>query len=99
MKPKIITLQPNIKKIQLGIGSSVNTERIRGWQLTKIRERILLRDEYTCQVCGRVSVNLIVDHKIPLANGGHESDENRQSLCAEPCHRLKSEKEEKERRQ
>jgi len=94
---KITTLQPNIKKIQLGIGSAINTERIRGWQLTKIRERILLRDEYTCQVCGHVSVNLIVDHIVPLHRGGAESDANRQSLCVR-CHDKKSELEEQDRR-
>ena len=94
---KIATLKPNIEKIQLGIGSQVNTERIRGWQLTKIRERILLRDEYTCQVCGLVSVNLIVDHIQPLHRGGAESDANRQSLCTR-CHDKKSELEESERR-
>lgn len=97
MTAKITTLKPKIEKIQLGVGSPMNTERIRGWQLTKIRERILLRDEYTCRVCGLVSLELIVDHITPLFMGGSESDANRQSLCVR-CHDLKNEKEEKERR-
>jgi 5-methylcytosine-specific restriction endonuclease McrA len=34
-----------------------------------------------------------VDHIIPLADGGREDDSNRQALCAEPCHREKTERE------
>jgi 5-methylcytosine-specific restriction protein A len=94
---KITTLKPRIETLDFKIGSPVATERIRGWKLQKIRERILLRDSYTCRVCGRVSVDLEVDHVVPLHLGGAESDENRQSLCHE-CHELKSAEEEKGRR-
>lgn len=95
--PKISTLQPGIKLINTKTGSSLVINRIRGWKLQKIRDRILLRDEYTCQRCGCVSVNLEVDHIIPLHLGGADSDENRQSLCHE-CHEIKSAEEEKGRR-
>lgn len=94
---KLSTIQPRIYTVDLRRGVGAGTERIRGGKLTKIRARILLRDGYTCRVCGRVSVDLIVDHIIPLHLGGAESDENRQSLCQEPCHRMKSEMEEKDR--
>jgi 5-methylcytosine-specific restriction protein A len=97
LKAKIASLKPRIATIDTRRGSSVAVERIRGWRLHKIRERILLRDGYTCRICGRVSVDLIVDHIVPLADGGRESDENRQAICAEPCHRLKSEREERGR--
>lgn len=98
MKPKINSINHRVAKIDTRQGASAAIERIRGYKLTKIRERILLRDGYACRVCGRVSATeLIVDHIIPLHLGGAESDENRQSICAEPCHRLKTEREEKER--
>jgi 5-methylcytosine-specific restriction endonuclease McrA len=77
-------------------GSTIAVQRIRGWELHKIRERILLRDEYTCRRCGLVSVDLEIDHIVPLHLGGRESDENRQALCG-ACHRAKSAEEEKKR--
>jgi 5-methylcytosine-specific restriction protein A len=98
MKPNIPTLKPRIATIDTRQGSSMAVERIRGYELTKIRERVLLRDGYACQRCGRVSATgLVVDHIVPLHLGGAESDSNRQALCAEPCHRIKSEQEEKGR--
>ena len=93
---KLSTLKPRIDKIDTSQGSSAIVPRIRGWQLNKIRERILLRDEYTCQHCGLVSWNLEVDHIVPLHLGGAESDENRMSLCS-GCHKIKSEGEERGR--
>jgi len=92
----IASLKPRISIIDTRVGSSAAVERIRGWKLTKIRDRILLRDGYTCRGCGRVSSSLEVDHIIPLHLGGSESDENRQSTCGD-CHQKKSEQEEKER--
>ena len=74
------TLSSRVTTIDLRRGTGAAVERIRGWKLTKIRERILLRDEYTCRVCGRVSVDLVVDHVVPLADGGSNSDFNLQSL-------------------
>ena len=95
-RKKIESIKPRISKIDMRQGSSVAVERIRGWKLTKIRERILLRDDYTCQQCGRVLINGEVDHIVPLHLGGFESDMNRQYLCKE-CHQAKTEKEEKDR--
>lgn len=95
-RERISLLKPKVQTIDTRKGSSAPVQRIRGWQLTKIRERVLLRDEYTCQQCGRSSPDLEVDHIIPLHLGGAESDENRQSLCHE-CHEKKSEQEEKGR--
>lgn len=90
--PKISTLQPGIKLINTKTGSSLVINRIRGWKLQKIRDRILLRDEYTCQVCGRVTAQGEVDHKVPLWLNGTESDFNRQYLC-KTCHKEKTAKE------
>ena len=52
----------------------------------------MLRDEYTCQACGRVTTHGEVDHVAPLHLGGHESDVNRQYLC-KACHGIKTDKE------
>lgn len=61
------------------------------WQ--RLRERVLIRDRFTCQMkgCGRVEVlntsQLVADHKTPH-RGDHElfwNIENLQCLC-KPCH-------------
>lgn len=94
---KLSKLKPKITTIDTSSGAKIATERIRGWQLIKIRERIGLRDKYICQLCGRTVFDGEVDHKTPLSAGGQESDENRWWLCV-PCHAAKSDREEKERR-
>lgn len=95
-KGRLATLPKRIATIDTRVGSSPATERIRGYALTKIRERILLRDEYTCRACGRVSVHLEIHHDTPLHLGGMETDANRISLC-KACHALRSAEEEKGR--
>ena len=93
---KLAQLKSRIAAVDLR-GASVAVDRIRGRKLDRIRRRVLLRDHYTCRRCGRVSVDLEVDHIVPLFLGGAESDENRQALCRE-CHAAKSAEEEKGRR-
>jgi 5-methylcytosine-specific restriction protein A len=93
---RIESIKPRMATLDTRQGSSAAVERIRGRELTVIRARILLRDEYTCQVCGRVSAELVVDHVVPLHLGGPEADSNRQSMC-NSCHKVKSDREERER--
>lgn len=95
MRQKLNTLRPGVRTLDMTRGAPV-TERIRGHELVKIRDRILLRDGYACRTCGRVSVDNQVDHIVPLHLGGHESDENRQTLC-QACHERKTEAEGRER--
>ncbi|CAH0650399.1 MULTISPECIES: HNH endonuclease [Pseudomonas] len=59
----------------------------RPWR--RIRDRILLRDNYTCQACGLVTKDLEVDHIINVAEGGSDDDSNLQALCV-PCHQEKT---------
>jgi len=90
------TLKPRVETIDTRKGASPATTRIRGRALETIRDRILLRDCYTCKRCGLVSARNVVDHVVPLHLGGAESDSNRQTLCI-PCHDAKSAREEKNR--
>ena len=77
---KLTSLKPKVATLDTRQGTTPATDRIRGWELTKIRARIGLRDCYECQVCGRVTAKGEVDHIVPLHRGGAESDENRQWL-------------------
>ena len=53
------------------------------------RAAILVRDEYTCQACGIITLKLEVDHIVNRARGGLDDEENLQALCI-PCHKLKT---------
>ncbi len=95
---KLASIERKVMTLDTRSGAPVAVERIRGGKLRKIRERIGLRDEYTCRMCHRVTGphDGEVDHKTPLHMGGCESDENRWWLCKD-CHRAKTEQEERER--
>ena len=97
-KPKLSTLKPRLATLDTRRGGVPQAQRITGPELQRTRNRIFLRDKYTCRKCGRVRVasDLEVDHIVPLHLGGAESDENRQCLCRE-CHAVKSAGEEKGR--
>jgi 5-methylcytosine-specific restriction endonuclease McrA len=49
-------------------------------QWRKIRQRILQRDGYVCQMCGVEEANS-VDHIVPRAAGGSDEEWNLQTLC------------------
>lgn len=63
---------------------------------SKLREKIKIRDNYTCKLCG-LSIKdekhllLEIDHIIPLSKGGITSEDNLQTLCWK-CNRSKSSK-------
>lgn len=94
---KIKTIEPLVNNVHINSGASPIVTRIRGSKLQRIIREVAERDEYTCRICYRFTMNGVVDHITPLHLGGSESMANRQWICAEPCHRLKSEKEENER--
>ncbi|MPQ84498.1 HNH endonuclease [Pseudomonas sp. MAFF 730085] len=56
------------------------------------RESILIRDNYTCRVCGLTTKDLEVDHIINVAQGGTDDDGNLQAICI-PCHKAKTARE------
>ena len=69
---KINTLRSTILSLDIRRGVPVAIDRIRGGRLKKIRERIMLRDGYECQICGRATARGEVDHITPLHLGGAE---------------------------
>lgn len=59
--------------------------RQRSLMTRKLREQIMRRDNYTCQICGKYMpdrVGLQIDHKIPVARGGKTIPSNLQVLCS-----------------
>ncbi len=55
-----------------------------------LRDRIIKRDNYTCQKCGKYmpdEVGLHVDHIIPVKKGGKSVESNLQVLCDKCNHR------------
>jgi 5-methylcytosine-specific restriction protein A len=60
-------------------------KRIRGRKGQQIRRRRLLRTNGLCEHClndGRITPATVVNHKVPLARGGEDVDENTENLCA-----------------
>ena len=50
-----------------------------------LREKIMKRDNYTCQLCGKYmpdEVGLQVDHIVPVSKGGKSVPSNMQVLCS-----------------
>ena len=67
-------------------------ERGYGNDWTKLRNVIIRRDAYLCQVClivDRLTPAHAVDHIVPKANGGSNDPSNLQSIC-KPCHTTKT---------
>jgi 5-methylcytosine-specific restriction endonuclease McrA len=87
---KLTSIERKVATLDLRRGGPVAVKRIRGGRLDKIRQRVMLRDLYTCRMCGRVTAHGEVDHVTPLGDGGQETDANRQYLCRD-CHHKKTE--------
>jgi 5-methylcytosine-specific restriction protein A len=74
-------------------------ERLSGRALQERNKRIKVRDRFHCKnaQCGLITDQLQIDHKLAMAHGGLDVDDNLQSLC-ECCHRVKSQIESSGRR-
>jgi 5-methylcytosine-specific restriction endonuclease McrA len=84
------TLKPRVKTLSTTIASSVTQiTRIRG--LYAIRKAHFLKHPLCaeCERQGRTALATDLDHITPLWAGGHETDVNRQGLCA-TCHKAKT---------
>jgi len=53
------------------------------------RKNLLIRDQYTCQYCGKKRLPLTIDHVIPKQYGGRDSWENLVVACL-PCNNRKA---------
>lgn len=51
------------------------------------RKEIFIRDNYTCQYCGRSNIELTIDHVVPRSRGGGHSWDNLVSACKVCNHR------------
>lgn len=92
---KLTTIKPRLTAIstaRLKPAQAQVTERKRGSAGVKDRESIKMRDCGMCVECHRKGATRrgwIVDHRIPLWDGGSDEPENKQTLCI-PCHDAKS---------
>jgi hypothetical protein len=48
-----------------------------------IRQRIFLRDDYTCTYCGTRGGELHCDHIVPIARAGTNTDDNLTTACVD----------------
>lgn len=97
LQPRLETIKTNrLPTLQAKAGT---TPRIRGDAWMATRRRVMLRDKFTCAMCGAVRYDHEVDHLIPLEQGGSNEDENLQLLCSGPgrCHSIKTAEEAKAR--
>jgi len=58
--------------------------RLREHEYGKLREKILRRDNWRCQICGS-RINLQVHHHYFRSHSGEDRDENLITLCYD-CH-------------
>lgn len=95
---KLQTLKPRLQAIKTKPAQSTAQPAKRwgsgrgGRPWRRLKAKIHLRDKYTCQCCGVVTMELELDHIINVAQGGTDDESNLQSLCPE-CHKVKSQKE------
>ena len=92
---KLQRLQPRLQTVKptQSIEPKKNWGSGRGgrpWR--RLKDKIQLRDQYTCQCCGLVTMQLELDHIVNQAQGGTDDESNLQSLCP-PCHLKKTQKE------
>ena len=51
------------------------------------RREVFIRDNYTCQYCGRQAGDLTIDHVVPRSRGGQHTWDNLVSACKTCNHR------------
>ena len=85
---KLQTLKPRLQAQRTPRQNSWGSGRGgRPWR--RLKAKIHLRDKYTCQCCGVVTMELELDHIVNVAQGGSDEESNLQSLCV-PCHKEKT---------
>ena len=69
-----------------------NSKNQRKLMTKALRQKIMIRDNYTCQICGKYmpdEIGLHIDHIIPVSKGGKTIESNLQVLCSK-CNGRKS---------
>ena len=73
--------------------SSTRSEKVKLSGSAQQARRVRVIDKYLgcCHVCGKVfaPADLEVDHRIPLSEGGEDTEANCAPIC-KPCHRSKT---------
>lgn len=62
-----------------------NSKHQRKLMTKELRKKIMIRDNYTCRICGKYmpdEVGLHIDHMIPVSKGGKTIPSNLQVLCS-----------------
>lgn len=90
------TITDLIERLESKLTTEAFTIEQRALMTQKLREKIKIRDDYTCKMCGNSTIkepNLLleVDHILPVSKGGRTTEENLQTLCWK-CNRTKSNK-------
>ena len=90
---KLVTRYRMLKEI--GFQCTINEYHSKNQRklMTKaLRKKIMIRDNYTCRICGKYmpdEVGLHIDHIIPVSKGGKTIESNLQVLCSK-CNGRKS---------
>ncbi len=91
IKKKFLSLK------QIGFSTSLkkyNSNNQRKLMNRELREKIMRRDNYTCQICGKYmpdEVGLQIDHIVPVSKGGKSIPSNLRVLCSK-CNLKKRDK-------
>lgn len=96
--PRIPTLKPRVQFARQKIQSHY-VERDRSWAFKKARERYL-SDNPLCMYCeadGRVTAACILEHRVPLWQGGAMWSEANWAASCKPCADAKTAREARER--
>jgi 5-methylcytosine-specific restriction protein A len=87
MRPRLTTLAPKVKPLQARRLQPATVERIRGRRLMERNQQLFMRNPccVRCEAKGIATPVTQWDHKIPIAAGGPDTEDNLQGLC-DPCH-------------
>ena len=84
----------NLQSRNVSVTLEEHVKRERGRMTADLKAKIMKRDKYTCQICGKHmpdKVGLQIDHIIPVSKFGTSEESNLQVLCS-ICNGLKSNK-------
>jgi hypothetical protein len=79
IRPNATIIRPINSSMPLAV------EKIRRTLSRAVRFAVLVRDDYTCQYCGRRAPEVVlhVDHRTPVSLGGRDELDNLLAACAE----------------